>query len=389
MLLGIVYHGAVFSSLFGRPSTGPTENLLYGISYTLHAFRLPLFFLIAGFLAALVVQKGGARSFASGRMKRIGIPLIVGLVSIVPLTQASIAVASPAAAQPLLRWPPEPLHLWFLWYLAILYVVALAARHAIQRVRFGPRLEIARRWAHGPWWIVPMGLMTVLLLWPMEPWYLETPTSVAPRVDVLAAYGLFFGFGWLLMGHSAPMEHLGRGWGAALPVALVAAVGGSALTLLHLRGEASGTGAHLVAVGLGAVLAWAAIIFLAGLIMWGSRAGDHRVRYVADASFWLYLVHPPILILAIALLDAVGTHPLLTFLGATLVTFPVVLASYGIAVRHTAIGRLLHGPRVRRREAGGEAGEPPRSAAPEERQNRAVARFREAPLPGFEPGFPD
>ena len=71
-------------------------------------------------------------------------------------------------------------------------------------------------------------------------------------------------------------------------------------------------------------------------------------RYLADASYWMYIMHVPLVMalqVAFAQLDWPWfvEYPLL--LAALLA---VLLLSYELVVRHTAIGAMLNGRKVPR-----------------------------------------
>ena len=72
------------------------------------------------------------------------------------------------------------------------------------------------------------------------------------------------------------------------------------------------------------------------------RAG---IRYVADAPYWVYLVHAPVVMVIHVVLTLVGWPPPLTFLVVITVATAVCLATYQIMVRHTFIGLVLNGRR--------------------------------------------
>ena len=60
--------------------TDPTSSMsiTYGFLF-LHLFRMPLFYLIAGFFANYLYQKRGAMGFLKHRLKRIGLPFLIFL----------------------------------------------------------------------------------------------------------------------------------------------------------------------------------------------------------------------------------------------------------------------------------------------------------------------
>src|SRR5207237_72563 len=74
----------------------------------IHGFRMPLFFLLAGFFAHLLWQRSGTRGFLVHRALRVGLPFAIGMVTIVPAILAlwRWAQAHPTAARaPMLGEP--------------------------------------------------------------------------------------------------------------------------------------------------------------------------------------------------------------------------------------------------------------------------------------------
>jgi peptidoglycan/LPS O-acetylase OafA/YrhL len=83
------------------------------------------------------------------------------------------------------------------------------------------------------------------------------------------------------------------------------------------------------------------------------------IRYVADASYWVYLVHVPFVMTFHALLLPLAWPSLLKFAVTIGVTTALCLATYQVMVRHTFIGVVLNG-----RRGGTVAREPVRAPAP-------------------------
>jgi peptidoglycan/LPS O-acetylase OafA/YrhL len=71
-------------------------------------------------------------------------------------------------------------------------------------------------------------------------------------------------------------------------------------------------------------------------------------RYLADASYWLYLIHLPILMaLQVAVSQLDWPWPI-KFAGILGLALPLMLASYHLLVRFSFIGMVLNGRRLRR-----------------------------------------
>jgi peptidoglycan/LPS O-acetylase OafA/YrhL len=136
---------------------------------------------------------------------------------------------------------------------------------------------------------------------------------------------------------------LGDRWPLLLPAATVLFVAGM-LTI----------GLRPAAAVLQPAYAWAMSLALIGLFHRFFAHPSDRVAWFADASYWIYLAHVPLVLAAqIAVRDwplPGGVKFLLILLGVT----AVLLVSYAWCVRPTIIGRILNGPR-----AGATAASPP------------------------------
>ena len=101
MLLGLVLHGAM--AYTGAPwiVQDSHSNGLLGLSVSaIHGFRMPVFFMMSGFFTALLWQKRGLKSLVKNRFKRIFLPLLLGLVTVIPLMNwvSMIALSRGSAA---------------------------------------------------------------------------------------------------------------------------------------------------------------------------------------------------------------------------------------------------------------------------------------------------
>jgi hypothetical protein len=165
---------------------------------TINRWRMPLIFMLSGIALALAGpgRKRGLGDFALRRTHRLLLPLIFGMLMIVPIQAYCEAVAN-GAVEPgfaafmfrylqLRPWPEGGFagashgvtwnHLWFLAYLWI-YTLVLLAVLAMARNRFGARLA-ASRIAPGSWpGLVLIGLPTLYffacLYW-LQPRFPET-----------------------------------------------------------------------------------------------------------------------------------------------------------------------------------------------------------------------
>jgi peptidoglycan/LPS O-acetylase OafA/YrhL len=85
MLLGIALH----ASLSFLPGVWPVQDRqqspLFGVFLdAVHGFRMPLFFLLSGFFTMMIFRKRGMGELVKQRLFRIGLPLLLGLGTIIP-----------------------------------------------------------------------------------------------------------------------------------------------------------------------------------------------------------------------------------------------------------------------------------------------------------------
>ena len=88
MLLGIVLHASL--SVAGNPWMIQSDQSSEGLKHVfhfIHVFRMPLFFLLSGYFSVMLWQRRGVRGLARQRLLRIGLPLLIGAYTVVPLTE--------------------------------------------------------------------------------------------------------------------------------------------------------------------------------------------------------------------------------------------------------------------------------------------------------------
>lgn len=326
------------------------------IFWTIHVFRLPLFFLVAGFFAALMLDRRGTAALVRNRCVRIGVPFVVGVLLVVPVLSACLYWASAAPNQhgegslTAFLTHVQPSYLWFLWYLALLYAAALAVKAGLRLGRLAPpRLGgVSGALLTNPIGVLLLAIPTSLLLYRQPAWMASTPTSFAPSLDLLAYYGVFFLSGWALFALPGLRPAIEARPGRYGLLALLALPPALALYLTQddpVIGQ--GRSFHLLALWLLSIATWSIVLGLLGASRRRLSAHNPRLRFWADASYWIYLSHfVPMAALAAAIFG-VGMPDALRVLLLVVATMALIFPAYGAFVRHGVIGRVLHGPRER------------------------------------------
>jgi glucans biosynthesis protein C len=84
-----------------------------------------------------------------------------------------------------------------------------------------------------------------------------------------------------------------------------------------------------------------------GVFLRGLDRPIPAVRYLSDASYWMYIAHLPLVVALQVLVSRWPLHWSLKWLLVTAVATALLLLSYRYLVRYTFIGHALNGPRTR------------------------------------------
>ena len=391
MLLGIALHASLpyFSRMAGFEFVWPADDdqsvALFLVFDFIHTWRMPAFFLLAGFFAHLVFDRRSTSLFVLDRLKRIALPLVLfGAVMAVVIPPIWVygwyGVLSLEIFQDVLKERQDldssgdlVGHLWFLYYLLLMYAALIAfrflgglwrARAIVPRVG---RLPLGRYLGNAVYARLPLLLVVgAVLLILLRAGDESKPIWPLNMPDVL--YGaLFFFYGYGLYARRNLIDRLREPGTLAALWAAAAVVFFVHLALIGAIEETSKSGGaaeSLEALNLaGAIFYGAAAVFLTlgfvGLFERLLRSPRAWVRWLADSSYWIYIIHLPVvtfLTFYLAHLDRQGWLKYLTgfswsaelkFLVACLATGVVGVVTYRYLVRYTPLGTLLNGKRSR------------------------------------------
>lgn len=354
MLLGIYLHVVVaYAPIGGWPfKQAELTNALNVTVLFIHIFRMPLFYVLAGFFAALLYERRGLRAAAANRAGRILVPFLVGWAVLFPLVVGLAAIGKGTVGPTIGAFVTgailqrlHPMHLWFLEYLLVLYGLALIAVPLVSALPAGLRAGLNQGFRaivqspSAPLWLA---LPSFAALLPMRWPGLDDPPSFVPALRIVAAYAIPFGFGFALYRNADLLEILRR---RAWPMTLAAALASIAYTIA-VYGFASGEAAFFVSRALHSLALWCLILGVTGLFLRYLGRPSRTLRYLCDASYFLYLAHMPVVMVFQLLLVPLALPPLLKIAIVLVAATATLLALYHVAVRPTFIGAALNGRRV-------------------------------------------
>ncbi len=362
MFLGIFLHAAIsFMTLdFGWAVLDLSRHWTFDLSVGLiHGFRMQLFFFLAGFFGRLLHERLGAAEYAKQRAKRIGIPFLLGMLTLLPMIGGLWGWGMREMQKPGARLfdtggdfgTIPTAHLWFLEYLLIFYALSLVFVWLVRRLPAG-WLSVGDH-AFDWWMRTPLKALLlvppmVLCLWNGPMWGEIEQAGVAfiPTARAVVYYGLFFAVGWWLHRRRHQLSELSHHLKSGVAFALLAMlIHGAIFASAPKPTQPDYLVLKVTSLSCAALYAWLMTLAVMG---WFLRfAGQHQpwVRYLADASYWCYLVHLPLVLCLQIVVAKWPVNGWLKFSGIMLVTMALLLASYHWCVRYTWIGRLLNGPR--------------------------------------------
>lgn len=369
LLLGVKLHATMS---FIEPQIWVVKDISHdpglGIMfYVIHMFRMITFFVLAGFFARMLMQKRGLGGFVANRLKRVALPLVVfwplifaSIVAIVIFANmpapGSAAASAPPPPPPGLTAQTFPLtHLWFLYMLLILYAGAVLLKVVTDVLHIGGILGKMADSAMGL--LVRTDLVSAVLIAPMAlalwsnpqwmMWFgVATPdTGLVPNVMALASYITAFGFGWLLHRRSDLIAHLaGRWWlylfSAAIATWWCLTIVGVQPAVVPVNGHD-----HPIYILVYALGAWSWTLGLIGAAHAFLKVENPVIRYLSDASYWVYIIHIPVLMTLQYLVKDIVWPAEAKFAVVFLATMMIALLTYQIVVRYSFIGAILNGRR--------------------------------------------
>ncbi|HVK80179.1 MAG TPA: acyltransferase family protein [Verrucomicrobiae bacterium] len=371
LMLGVLFH-ACLPFLLGPQLWIVREEAsaeLTATFFVLHVFRMTVFFLLAGFFARMLQQRLGVGGFAVNRLKRIAMPLAmfwpIAFASIVAVL-IWVSIRANGGQAPAGEPPPSPFtldawpltHLWFLYVLLFFYAGALALRGLVVLMdRSGAlRARIVDpvvRIIAGPVGPMALGLPAFAAFYFDPAWLMwfgiPTPdTGLIPIATAMICYGVAFGFGWLVNRQLSILENWAKHWFSNLSLGVLCSV--VCLMMIGVTPVLTPTAAgfeKMLYAALYALGVWGWTLGLIGAAVRFVPRENEAVRYIADASYWIYIVHLPLLLVLQAAVQPLDLPWFAKYPMVVGISFGIMFVSYELLVRYSWLGAILNGRKVR------------------------------------------
>jgi glucan biosynthesis protein C len=370
MLLGIPYHAAMAynTRVLWDVQSPDRSEILTVLSGILVTFRMPAFFMVAGYFAAMLLARRPPLAWLRGRFVRLGVPFLTGLVLLAPPQLFFIdlkdglngLVTMPQAmdraaydvTHPGLGWI---MHLWFLPALLAYSALVALALLLVQANSLNSRLKSAgNTLARHRVFALPVALV-LAILWEIAIDLSHTQLlAMPPTLAYLLAHGVdpylrylpFFLLGTVLC--SVPELRARLVWQSGWTLPLAASLAAISASLLRGRTGAEVELLHNAADAIAAILVSAVMIGCATRF-WNRP--DRMVDRIVDASFTIYMLHHPLIYGLVTLFLLVAWPPVLEFAIVCLLTLFLSYAAHRLLRRSRLALFLFNGVPMRPRNA--------------------------------------
>jgi len=366
MLLGIFFHAAIaynpmMNDLWLSASNEQAVALEIAAWFT-HLFRMPLFFIISGVFAHLLIERRGVKQFIVNRLKRIFLPFMIFLPLIMISTLAIIGWALDAFSDlsPMMEFikkmqgnpeAPKPtfstMHLWFLFNLMLFCLVAAGmGKYKLLSGKWFDRVAKPKVLI----FVVPALLMPALLSVPMPH---PAPERIYPELWSFGFNGIFFLIGIVLYKNRQLIDGIKN----YLWFMVIASILGysifyhalpKSITIEQVVKAMSSNELNWQRLSLAAIEAYVAVWMSLACLVMGKRllnTSNKVLRYIADSSYWVYILHLPVLFFIQFQLFKVEWGAWIEFGISSFLTLTICIITYALFVRSTPIGYLLNGKR--------------------------------------------
>lgn len=314
MLLGILLHALIPYMAMPVPhllwAVREPQSLSAGfdaVYWLIHGFRVQLFFIIAGIFAAKTLRNRSVREFLVKRLQRLGVPLIIGTITIVfPLmyliwawgwVRMGLALPRHILHVRFQHGMQQDLygfaHLWFLYYLLIFSIITSVIAWCVQSLRLS-RWFINRAILSGLVGLVGAAPIVILHYTPrvvteFHHWFVPHPID-------LSYYGCYYIVG-LIIGaarvHQTPripqaVEFIAPFLGSGLLFAIYFS------RLVTSVGMPLHDSAFAVALSLYTLLMYVGCLNLCKYFASKRSRGVEVIAGLAPLALWLYITHPPL-----------------------------------------------------------------------------------------------
>jgi glucan biosynthesis protein C len=363
MLLGLVIHSAVTYGVWEYGSSWPIKDVISThisndfIGSFVHAFRMQIFFVVAGFFGAMLFYERQPLKMVKNRISRIVLPFIVFLFLLWPTvvilsgyTNLSMHEIPNAFGQAIAGFsnlsafiPQTTFHLWFLYYLALITFVSVAIGLVLKKLP-----TVSGQISSAFNWVIQKPILKLIIFSAlmcivyaiMGTSSVRTSLSFVPDVNTFIYYSFFYFIGWVLFKSKHHLDTM-------IQYDSIYTILGITLFTVHFF--MNDMFSYETNILIKSIMVWSFIFGITGLFIRFGSNHSSKMRYISDSSYWVYLIH---LSLTFVIPSFIADWPIpatLKFLIVLISTGAICFVTYHYLVRGTFIGKFLNGRKYTRK----------------------------------------
>ena len=358
-LLVLFHTGMIFVPWGYHIQARNTSKALEFVMAWMHAWRMPLLFVISGMGTAFALGRRSSGIFLKERARRLLIPLVFGMFVVVPsqiyIERIDQFESFWAFYPTVFELVPYPLggslswhHLWFVLYLFALSAMLLPLLLRIRRNQKSKDWLAHRILGRGgfAWFFLPLFTLHLLTM-PFFPRFTHTLIDDWGR---LAHYGTFFFAGYVLIVIPQLLDRVRDTRHRSLLYAVIALVPFFAARMWPAIVPASWGDRRPALLGYDimywvptSVVGWYTCLAILGYGRVLLERPSSTLRYLNNAVYPFYIWHQTVLLIVGAWVIERIPGIALPFALAAGATYVLTLAIYHFAIRPYRIMRFLHG----------------------------------------------
>lgn len=365
MLLGLVLHSALTYNITEHGKDwvikDPKSNhiLTDFLALLIHSFRMPIFFLVAGFFGAMLFYERGVIRMLKNRIARLVYPFIIFLFVLSPIVYFSfnytnavfeqqknpLATSIKLVSNITVFIPKTTEHLWFLYYLIYITLIAVLIGMLFKKFK-----KTSAKITSSFNWIIKKPVIrvlffssiTFLILTLLKTSMVNTSYSLIPDINTFIFYFSFYSVGWVLFKSKQLLDNfMKHDWLCTILAVFLIILEG---ILIEYSGMNLTPNSNSVLLSLfNSVIVWLFIFGITGLFIRYNSKHSKRMRYISDSSYWIYLIHLPLTAIIPAFIWELPISALAKFIIVVSLTTLICFTSYHYLVRNTIIGKFLNG----------------------------------------------
>ena len=358
MMLGIVLHSSNTYVLADYGASWPlkdpisTAGYMDWISSFVHAFRMPIFFVVAGFFASLLFHERSSTKMIKNRVHRILLPFLVFVVLLWPLVGIAFGYSNIVFAEgsnPLASAserfsnvhafiPERTMHLWFLYYLVLYSITSFIVGLIFKQLPWftNKSSQLFSIIIQKPLLkVLVFSAITLCILIIMNRSWVATSLSFIPDLNTFIFYAFFYFFGWILFKSKSYLSSfMTYDWAFTIL--------GLAVFTVYFLMDTSSLPIQVIMI-IKSINVWLFIFGFTGLFIRYASNHSSVMRYVSDSSYWVYLLHLPLTAFIPGLISEWSMPAFFKFFIVMSGTALVCFITYHYFVRSTFVGAFLNG----------------------------------------------